>query len=77
VRLQVTQNLATLAKLPGLKTINLHGCTAASQAADVALNKLLKAIKANKLARIKVVILRKDVDYTLHDSDDTDLSDAD
>ncbi len=62
--------------LPHLRTISLHGCTAATQAADAALNRLLKAIKATKPPRIKVIILRKDVDYTLHDDTDAEAMDV-
>ena len=43
---QVTTALTGLAELPQLKVISLHGCTAATQPSDAALNKLLKVIKA-------------------------------
>lgn len=69
---QVTTSLVGLAQLPRLRTVSLHGCTAATQAADTALNKLLKALKAARPQRVKVIILRKDVDYTLHDMNDQD-----
>ena len=72
---QVTAGLTGLAELPQLKIISLHGCTAATQASDTALNKLLKVLKAHKPARVKVVILRKDVDYTLHELHDLDNMD--
>lgn len=49
------------------------GCVGLLQAADTALNKLLKALKAVRPQRVKVIILRKDVDYTLHDVDDADV----
>ncbi|CAL8470608.1 g10150 [Coccomyxa elongata] len=71
--LRVTTSLTGLAELPALRTVSLHGCTAATQAADTALNKLLKALKAVRPQRVKVIILRKDVDYTLHDVDDVDV----
>ena len=72
---QVTAGLTGLAELPQLKIISLHGCTAATQASDTALNKLLKVLKAHKPARVKVIILRKDVDYTLHELHDLDNMD--
>ncbi|EIE22610.1 L domain-like protein [Coccomyxa subellipsoidea C-169] len=72
--LRVTTGLVGLAELPALKMVSLHGCTAATQAADTALNKLLKALKSARPQRVKVIILRKDVDYTLHDVDDMDVS---
>ncbi len=52
--LQVTTGLVGLAELPALKTVSLHGCTAATQAADTALNKLLKALKSARPQRVKV-----------------------
>ena len=51
---QVSPTLTGLAALPNLRTISLHGCTAATQAADAALNKLLKALKAQRPPRVKV-----------------------
>lgn len=72
---QVTAGLTGLAELPQLKIISLHGCTAATQASDTALNKLLKVLKAHKPMRVKVIILRKDVDYTLHELHDLDNMD--
>lgn len=55
--------------------ISLHGCTAATQASDTALNRLLKVLKTHRPARVKVIILRKDVDYTLHEAHDLDNMD--
>jgi hypothetical protein len=52
---------------------NKAGCDGMLQAADTALNKLLKALKGVRPQRVKVIILRKDVDYTLHDVDDVDV----
>ena len=51
---QVAPTLTGLAALPNLRTISLHGCTAATQAADAALNKLLKALKVQRPPRVKV-----------------------
>ena len=72
---QVTTGLTGLAELPQLKVISLHGCTAATQPSDAALNRLLKVLKAHKPVRVKVIILRKDVDYTLHELHDLDNMD--
>lgn len=58
-----------------MKIVSLHGCTAATQASDTALNRLLKVLKAHKPVRVRVIILRKDVDYTLHELHDLDNMD--
>jgi hypothetical protein len=53
---QVAPTLTGLAALGELRTVSLHGCTAATQAADAALNKLLKALKGQRPARVKVLM---------------------
>ena len=51
---QVATTLTGLAGLSELRTISLHGCTAATQDADAALNRLLKALKSQRPPRCKV-----------------------